>query len=683
VAAISSGVAGPRMATPLESICFPDAQAAKYFPGHRDFACGVPRHHAPTPSTFAATGVFTMLRGLIRSWILNAKAPIRLIAVAAGLSSIVLAVPLDLTAQSDAESVEQDLTPSPSEELGVLANTPRAFPGYNLITPSVRTTFLFDNEGRVVNSWPSDVSTGVAYLLDNGHLFRTCEAENLNERFRGPAKSGRFQELDWDGNIVWDFVYHSEQRMPHHDAIKLPNGNVLMICWEMIEADEAVAQGVPADAMKESHLQPDCLVEIKPTGPTTGEVVWEWRSWDHLIQDRDRNKPNYGNVADHPERFDVNYVSREQDVRDPDWMHVNAVAYNADLDQVALSSPSFSEIWIIDHSTTTEEARGHTGGRWGKGGDILYRWGNPRTYRNGTKLDQRLFFQHNVQWIAAGCPGAGRLLVFNNGSQRQPEEHSSVDELEPPIDQAGNYLRREGAPLGPNEPHWSYAAPNKGDFYSWFISGAQRLPNGNTLINSGAVGTIFEVTPEKEIVWKFSNPFPNERPAANTAPRPLQVFSNDVRGALDMKEDQRTQLDDIDKELRGELDDVLDEEQMKVLAAPEDIDLSGIPEGEYLWIFKKDKLNLTQSQQDALARLAQDFNSKIAEVLTADQKGMIDEYKKDAARRRADRRLPRNTLFRAQRYGLDHPAFVGKKLTPGKTLVELQQERERSADSQQ
>jgi hypothetical protein len=197
------------------------------------------------------------------------------------------------------------------------------------------------------------------------------------------------------------------------------------------------------------------------------------------------------------------------------------------------------------------------------------------------------------------------------------------------------------------------------------------------------VGTIFEVTPEKEIVWKFSNPFPNERPAANTAPRPLQVFSNDVRGALDMKEDQRTQLDDIDKELRGELDDVLDEEQMKVLAAPEDIDLSGIPEGEYLWIFKKDKLNLTQSQQDALARLAQDFNSKIAEVLTADQKGMIDEYKKDAARRRADRRLPRNTLFRAQRYGLDHPAFVGKKLTPGKTLVELQQERERSADSQQ
>jgi hypothetical protein len=592
---------------------------------------------------------------------------------AAGHDSMVLAAPQD-GAPMDAEVTSQELTPSPTDEVGVMANTSRAFPGYNLITPSVRTTYLFDNEGRVVNSWPSKVSTGVAYLLDNGHLFRTCEAEDQDDRFQGPAKNGRFQEFDWDGNVVWDFKYHSAQRMPHHDAIKLPNGNVLIICWEMIEEEEAIAQGVPPETVKDSHLQPDCLVEIEPTGPTTGEVVWEWRSWDHLIQDYDRTKPNYGKVADHPERFDVNYVGREQDVRSPDWMHVNAVAYNADLDQVALSSPNFSEIWIIDHSTTTEEARGHTGGRWGKGGDILYRWGNPRTYQNGTKLDQRLFSQHNIQWIAKGCPGAGHLLVFNNGSRRQPEEHSSVDELEPPIDQAGKYLRREGAPFGPDQPLWSYTAPNRSDFYSWFISGAQRLPNGNTLINSGAVGIVFEVTPEKEIVWKFSNPFANEPSAANTDPRPLQILSNDARDALKMKENQRKQLDDIDEALSAELNETLDPEQMKVLTDSEDIDFSSIPEGEYLWIFKNDKLSLSQSQQEALSKLAQDFNLKVAKVLTDEQKKMIDEYKKQVARRRANQRTPRNTLFRAKRYGLDHPAFTGKILTPGKTLVVLQQE---------
>jgi hypothetical protein len=341
----------------------------------------------------------------------------------------------------------------------------------------------------------------------------------------------------------------------------------------MIDEKEAVARGRRAETVQDSHLQPDCLVEIQPTGMTTGEIVWEWRSWDHLIQDRDKTRPNYGNVSQHPELFDVNYIHGEEDQvskmmatkdgreklrslgyvgsapaaaadakrdapkkdapkkdaekkddnqddaskaqskdgqkndqtpaarKNPDWMHVNAVAYNAELDQIALSSPQFHEIWIIDHSTTTEQARGHTGGRWGKGGDILYRWGNPRAYRNGTSLDQRLFGQHNIQWIPRGLTGEGHLLVFNNGGRRKPEEYSSVDELVPPTDKDGNYIRSETGAFGPDTPLWSYSAPSKIDFYSWFISGAQRLPNGNTLINAGAVGIVFEVSPDKETVW--------------------------------------------------------------------------------------------------------------------------------------------------------------------------------------
>jgi hypothetical protein len=604
------------------------------------------------------------------------------------LAAIVIAInstfPLVLISPADevwaqsivaADSVARTKTPSAAPlEVGVLLNEPRACPGYNLITPSVDTTYLFDNEGRVVHSWPSDVSTAVAYLLDNGHLFRTAAAANLEPAFQGPGKSGRFQEFDWDGNVVWDFEYHSKKRLPHHDAIKLPNGNVLMICWEMIDEEEASAQGVRPETVKDSHLQPNCLVEIEPTGPTTGEVVWEWRSWDHLIQDYDRTKPNYGEVSQHPERFDVNYVPNDQTPRSPDWMHVNAVAYNADLDQIGLSSPTFSEIWIIDHSTTTEEARGHTGGRWGRGGDILYRWGNPATHRNGARLDRRLFFQHNIHWIANGLSGEGRLLVFNNGRGRQPVEHSSVDELEPPIDNAGNYIRRDNSPFGPEAPLWSYTSRNKSDFYSWFISGAQRLPNGNTLINSGAVGIVFEVTAEKEIVWKFSNPFSDEQP---TAPRPFQAISKEARDALALNEEQAEKLDEIDKELNNKLADDLHLKQRRVLVGPNDVALSSVPAGEYLVAFRNDHLQLRGTQAESLRALAREFNPRIAAILTEDQKQRFEEYKEK--RPTPPRRRPRNTLFRAKRYGLEHPAFAGRTLAPGKTLVELADERERAA----
>ena len=604
------------------------------------------------------------------------------IAHASAKQSVVVAITLMVatvqTAKAqDSSQKEVDATDSAAiylansgmpDEYGVLLKEPRAFSGYNLITASDNATYLFDNEGRVVHSWPSNIGIGDAYLLDNGHLFRRGSAANLPPRFRGPGKHGRFQELDWDGNLLWDFEYVSDKRQPHHDAIKLPNGNVLTICWEMIEADEAIAQGVWPKSMKDVHLQPDCLVEIKPTGLHTGEVVWEWRTWDHLIQDYDRTKPSYGNVADHPERINANTGENDGSTRNPDWMHVNAVAYNPSLDQIALSSPSFSEIWIIDHSTTTEEARGHTGGRWGKGGDILYRWGNPRSYRRGTTIDRRLFSQHNIHWIAKGLPGESHLLVFNNGGGREPKEHSSVDEFAPPIDNAGNYIRQEHASFGPDTPLWSYTAPNKSDFYSWFISGAQRLPNGNTLINAGAVGVVFEVTPEKEIVWKFANPFPNEQPNADVAPRPFQVVPNDARNGLGMSEEQLKQLDELGDQLNSKLDEVLTTEQKRILTGPDDAPLSTVPAGEYLWAFNNKKLNLTEDQAASLQAVAHEFNPRIASILTEGQRLSIQNYKEEQAQRQQTRRpTARNTLFRAMRFGLDHPAFAGRTLTPGKT----------------
>src|SRR5262249_47006266 len=151
-------------------------------------------------------------------------------------------------------------------------------------------------------------------------------------------------------------------------------------------------------------------------------------------------------------------------------------------------------------------AASHRGGRAGKGGDLLYRWGNPGAYRAGPKESQRLFAPHDAHWISSGLAGAGHVLVFNNGISRPNGPYSSVDEFAPPVDDAGQYGRRDGAAYEPAEPVWTYSAANKDDFYSVLLSSAQRLPNGNTLVCSGVNGTFFEVTPKKEIVWKYVNP---------------------------------------------------------------------------------------------------------------------------------------------------------------------------------
>ena len=182
-----------------------------------------------------------------------------------------------------------------------------------------------------------------------------------------------------------------------------------------------------------------------------------------------------------------------------------------------------SEIYIIDHSTTTEEAKGHTGGRYGKGGDILYRWGNPKVYKRGNRSDQTLFEQHDSAWIEEGFSGDGNITIFNNGTSR-PGGYSSVEEITPPIDENGNYIIEKGSAFGPVKATWTYTASMKSSFYADHISGAQRLPNGNTFICLGPQGTFFEVTPEGKTVWKYVNPFLGSVRGSGKGGSPVDVF---------------------------------------------------------------------------------------------------------------------------------------------------------------
>jgi hypothetical protein len=555
----------------------------------------------------------------------------------------------------------QDQTPKKDEsktapvKLGLAINEPKALLGYTLFSPFDSTqTFLLDMQGRLVHSWETGCRPALsAFLLENGHLVRPGSIGDARVFGPGPAVGGRVQEYTWDGELVWDFKFYNAKQLPHHDMTRLPNGNVLLIVWDRKTAEEAIDAGRRPEMTGDRHLIPDSLVEIKPTGKTTGQVVWEWHLWDHLVQDFDKTKANYGNVADHPELVNINHGEDElpsviaaKGVKDapkadskttantrrpprinPDYTHFNGVAYNSDLDQIAVSVWTFSEFWIIDHGTTTAEAAGHTGGRRGKGGDLLYRWGNPQAYRHGTKADRKLFSQHNAHWIPKGFPGAGHLLLFNNGPERPDGNYSSVDELVLPADAQGGYTRQPGKAYGPEQPVWSYTAPKKTEFFSSFISGAHRLPNGNTMICSGANGTFFEVTPEKATVWKYVNPVKVDRPVGKP-PSPGQIMAPLAAELLAISAEQRKQLDEIQQDIDAHLDTLLTADQKKQAAefptGQGNYGFGPSPQpGQVMAGPEQNRLKFTDAQKKDVLALQKAVDGRFENVLTAAQKHQI------------------------------------------------------------
>ena len=359
-----------------------------------------------------------------------------------------------------------------------------------------KTAYLINHDGSVNHTWDSEYRPGQSvYLLEDGSILYAIKLS-----YSHGGAGGGIQRISWDGSLMWDFRYYTNDYLSHHDFKILPNGNILMIAWEFKTREEAIESGRNPNKLFGNTIMPDHVIEVKPTGPSSGDIVWEWHVWDHLIQDYDHLKKNYGVVKEHPELVDINYGSSSAD-----WLHTNSIDYNEEFDQILLSSRTFSEIWVIDHSTTTVEAAGHTGGNSGKGGDILYRWGNPLAYRAGNEDDQKFFQQHDARWIEEDCPGEGNILVFNNGGGRPGTDYTSVDEIEPPVDEDGIYYLEPGNAYGPEEQTWVYDT----DFYALYVGGTQRLSNGNTLICNGPSGDIFEVTPEKVIVWEYENPYPN------------------------------------------------------------------------------------------------------------------------------------------------------------------------------
>ena len=284
--------------------------------------------------------------------------------------------------------------------VGTLRNDLGSYDAYTLLSPINSTeTYLLNNCGQVVHQWTSTYTPGASvYLLENGNLLRTGKIANNNFQFGGVG--GKIELFDWDNNLIWEYTYTDSTYTQHHDIYPLPNGNILMIVATVMTEAEALQAGRNPANLTQGEVFNEQILEIQPFGTNQANVVWEWNIKDHLVQDFDATKDNFGVVADNPNRLDFNYINATNATAN--WLHCNSLQYNPALDQLVLSSRIMSEIYIIDHSTTTAEAATSTGGTYGKGGDFLYRWGNKAAYDKGTSSNQTLFGQHYPHWIADG-----------------------------------------------------------------------------------------------------------------------------------------------------------------------------------------------------------------------------------------------------------------------------------------
>jgi hypothetical protein len=314
----------------------------------------------------------------------------------------------------------------------------RACPGYTLFTHQNdrdNAVFLIDLQGNVAHTWKVPYPAMYGYLSEQGTVIYNGRILDEEKRFisEQPWKAGVLLEMDWNGRILWE-VRHPDH---HHDGIRLRNGNVLLACLGLVPpALRTLIQGGRPGTEHNGQIYADYLVELT----TAGDVVWEWRSWEHLD----------------PAADGITSVQDDRTV----WTHINCIAEQPD-GNILVSFRAISTVLVVERAS----------------GEIIWKLGPPSL----------------AQPHAATPLPSGNLLIFDNGVHRLDNSFpfSRVIELDPQSKQTV----------------WTYQERWPFDFFSPHSSNAQRLPNGNTLICEGAFGRLFEVTPEKEVVWEFVNPY--------------------------------------------------------------------------------------------------------------------------------------------------------------------------------
>ena len=405
-------------------------------------------------------------------------------------------------------------------------------------------TVLIDSTGQVVHEWDHTTLSEnerlggySCYLTPEGNLLRSAIVPENQVIPEMAPRQGILQELDPEGNIVWRYELAEDLYMLHHDMKIMPNGHVLAVSFVARTLPQMKETGVDTNLVNgmigaRKFILSEKIIEIDPKADGGPQIVWEWHVYNHIIPGEE--------AAEHPELFSGKISNAL--FYTYQWMHLNGLDYNPDQDLILFSSRVFSELYIIDHSTTTEEAAGHTGGKRGKGGDILYRWGKPANYQVYNWSGKTLDCLHSVNWIPKGYVGEGDIVFFHNNSMQQKSE---VIEIKPPMDENGNFSMTEGQAFGPLQPEWIYA-PDQ-NFFSAQMSSAFCLPNGNKIgqlaypSNGGfdisGNSRVVEIDREtKEVVWEYEFDIKGEAVTSDNPqkynPAKIMYYDNDYPGIL-------------------------------------------------------------------------------------------------------------------------------------------------------
>ena len=385
-------------------------------------------------------------------------------------------------------------TPSVHPMGTIIYKPEKCYNGYTLFQANEHGATLIDMNGGVVNHW-HNLEGFPNKLLSNGDVFG-CRGQR-NSTY-GWQDYKDLVQVDWNGRVRWEFKknqyiedpdhapewmarqHHDYQRegnpvgyyVPGMDA-KTEGGNTLILTHTDVVVPEISLHKLISDRMIEVDWE--------------GNIVWEWCIHDHF------DELGFDEAAKNAIARNPNLVKNGLG----DWMHINCMSvlgpnkwYDAGderfhPDNIIFDGRQTNIIAILDKKT----------------GKLVWKLGPDYTTGKAAEIGQ-IIGQHHAHMIPQGLPGAGNILIYDNGGWAGYGAPNPVSTLE---------IVWQCRPMD-----LGYMQPFIADhFYSCYISSAQRLPNGNTLITQGEDGRLLEITPEHEIVWEYISPYFGEHITTN------------------------------------------------------------------------------------------------------------------------------------------------------------------------